>query len=928
MIGETLGNYKIIRKLGAGGMGEVYYAKDIRLGRYVALKVLLHELTADADRLRRFELEARATSALNHPNIVTIFEIGETDSFHYIVTEFIDGMTLRQYLAEQQLNLREMLGIAVQVASALAAAHALGYVHRDIKPENIMRRADGYIKVLDFGLTKLVPVSDEEVSDPNISTALNLNTDPGSVVGTVTYMSPEQLRGAKVDGRADIWSLGVVTYEMIAGRSPFGAASKSDMIAAILRADPPPLTRYSDVPDQLQRIVDRSLRKDREERYQSVKDLLIDLRDLQQDLELGARMDRIQISAEATDVISHSAPVPSVASEAKTERIDTNRQSERATSGVDYLLSEIKRHRVGATALGAVLGLFLVVGLLWLGFGLWSGAKPNSGPPKFSEIMTTSNVREAAISSDGKYVAAVVLDSGKQNVTIQQANNASDSRVVAGGDDEYRGLVFSRDGYLLYYLARGNQTQALYQVSVLGGGARKVLDNINTPVGLSPDGSQFAFVRRKEGKTHLMIANADGRAEKALAASPSGFNFGVFANINNGPVWSPDGKVIACPTMSSEGTFHMKVVAVSVEDGSVKPIGSRQWFLIGQLGWLKDGSALIMDAQEKMPPQSTPQIWILDYSGGQARNLTNDLSFYHGVSMTADTNTLITTRTIQTSQIWIVSDFERGNAEAIPASKNKGSGGLTWTSDGRIVYASTESGVQEIWNMEEDGSNSQQLTFDKHTNVEPAVPRLGLKRLVYASYATGQPHIWTMDSNGKNLKQITNGNYEDWPDCSPDGQWAIYHSSDSSGEHIWKVPMDGGQAALLTDKPARHPVFSPDGKQIACFIREEGSPWRLAVLSANGGQPQKTFEVPATVADQWPGPRWSGDGQALTYIVTRGGISNIWSQPLSGGPATQLTNFNQDQIFAFAWSPDGKKLACVRGANTKTVILINDFSKS
>jgi Tol biopolymer transport system component len=265
------------------------------------------------------------------------------------------------------------------------------------------------------------------------------------------------------------------------------------------------------------------------------------------------------------------------------------------------------------------------------------------------------------------------------------------------------------------------------------------------------------------------------------------------------------------------------------------------------------------------------------------------------------------------------------NVEELPASKNRGSGGLVWTPDGSIVYASNETGSMEIWTTNVNGSDTRQLTFDKHTCVEPAISQHDSRFIVFASYALGKPHIFRIDKNGNNLKQLTSGPYEDWPDLSPDGQWVIYHGSESSGDRIWKVPVDGGSPTLLTDKTAHHPIFSPDGKLIACYLREDGSTWQLAVLPVAEGPPLKTFSLPASVAEQWVGPRWTADGNAITYVLTRGGVSNIWIQPLSGEPARQLTDFDQDQIFAFAWSPDGKSLALVRGVNAKSVILMKDF---
>ena len=287
--GQSIGSYEIAALLGAGGMGEVYLAEDARLSRKVALKLLPGYFTKDSDRLRRFEQEARAASSLNHPNILTIYEIGQTDGHHFIATEFIDGVTLREHLTSTRMKVSEALDIAVQVGAALAAAHAAGIVHSDIKPENIMIRGDGYVKVLDFGLAKLTERETYQV-DAEAATRALVKTQPDLVMGTAQYMSPEQARGLNVDARTDIFSLGIVLYEMVAGRAPFDGATKSDALATILKEEEaPPLSRYApEVPAELEWIVKKALAKEREERYQVVKDLLIDLKNLNQELELQA----------------------------------------------------------------------------------------------------------------------------------------------------------------------------------------------------------------------------------------------------------------------------------------------------------------------------------------------------------------------------------------------------------------------------------------------------------------------------------------------------------------------------------------------------------------------------------------------------------------------------------------------------------------
>ncbi len=290
--GQVVGHYQVVAPLGKGGMGEVYLANDTKLDRKVALKLLPAEFTNRKDLLRRFIQEAKAASSLNHPNIITIHEIGQTDGVHFIATEFIDGQTLKQRMKRARLNFADVLDVSIQVASALEAAHAAGLVHRDIKPENIMQRPDGYVKVLDFGLAKLTEKSSQSKAlDSEVGTMLRGHTKPGTVLGTVDYMSPEQARGQVLDQRTDVFSLGIVLYEMAAGRMPFAAATSIDTLVSILEKEPPPLDE-PEIPAEFQRIISKALRKDREERYQTIKDLLIDLKTLKEELSFTQKLER------------------------------------------------------------------------------------------------------------------------------------------------------------------------------------------------------------------------------------------------------------------------------------------------------------------------------------------------------------------------------------------------------------------------------------------------------------------------------------------------------------------------------------------------------------------------------------------------------------------------------------------------------------
>jgi len=355
LVGKKLGRYQVLSLLGSGGMGEVYLAEDLQLKRQVALKLLPAELTAHRDRLRRFEQEARAASALNHPNIITIYEIGKQENLNFIVAEFIEGQTLRRLMSGTRMKLTVALDVATQVSSALAAAHAAGIVHRDLKPDNIMVRPDGLIKVLDFGLAKLTEPPTSSV-DHEAPTAVRVDTEIGTVMGTARYMSPEQARGLKVDARTDIFSLGVVFYEMLAGQAPFTGATTADTISVLLHKEPQALSTLSpDVPADLQHIISKALRKDREERYQTIKSLLTDLKTLKQELDFTARLER---SAPASNKGSATKSAQPTAEQATTQSAETQTSAARQTSSAEYLVESIAQHRI-AFASGLAL-LFLI----------------------------------------------------------------------------------------------------------------------------------------------------------------------------------------------------------------------------------------------------------------------------------------------------------------------------------------------------------------------------------------------------------------------------------------------------------------------------------------------------------------------------------------------------------------------------------------
>jgi serine/threonine protein kinase/Tfp pilus assembly protein PilF len=471
--GAKIGRYEIRSQIGAGGMGEVYLAHDTKLERTVALKILPANVAADRQRMQRFIREAKAASGLNHPNILTVHEIEQIDSVHLIATEFIDGETLRQLLNARRIEMEEALDISAQIASALSAAHAAGIIHRDIKPENIMRRSDGIVKVLDFGLAKLSERTGlEQAVDAEAPTAVLVQTEPGIVMGTAAYMSPEQARGKDVDARTDIFSLGAVIYEMLSGRAPFAGETAADIIGALIHKEPQPLSTLApNIPAELQHIVSKALRKDRDERYQTVKSLLVDLKTLKQELDFSARLER-SVSPESKDAATKNSAQAATANAAM-ENAGTRAVSARPTSTAEYMVSRIKQHKRSFAA-----GLtVLLIGAI--GFGYWYSNHRSSTATQIESIavlpfVNASGNNDVEYLSDGmseslinslsqlpnlsvKARSSVFRYKGKEVEPQQVAAELSvhailNGRLVQRGDDLalYLSLVDARNGNQLW----------------------------------------------------------------------------------------------------------------------------------------------------------------------------------------------------------------------------------------------------------------------------------------------------------------------------------------------------------------------------------------------------------------------------------------------------------------------------------------------
>ncbi len=490
-------------------------------------------------------------------------------------------------------------------------------------------------------------------------------------------------------------------------------------------------------------------------------------------------------------------------------------------------------------------------------------------------------------------------------------------QIVPPAEVQFWGLTFSNDSNYVYYVKNEKSSgpfNKLFQVPSLGGAPKKLMDHVDSAVTVSPDGRRLAFVRDqlKKGVTEVVLANADGNGEQVLATrkAPDRFESDLATRI----AWSPDGKTIACAARNADAEGrYFNVVGVSVANGTERLLTSRRWKFVGQVAWLSDGNGLVMTARD----ETSIQVWHLSYPDGEASRITNDLNRYGDVTLTADAKSLVTVQKNSVSNIWVAPKGDTGRARQVTSGTLDGNGGLSWTRDGRIVYGSVASGSPHIWIMDADGSNQRQLTHEGQ-NYRPTASSDG-RHIFFSSVRAGSENAWRMDLDGGNPEQLTDGKVNAHGYPTPDGRWVVYVSMDQGNATLWKAPVEGGQPVRLTDPTTNLPVVSPDGNQVACFYWDEAAtpPRGVMVLPFDGGPPTRRFNI--RVAGGFV-LRWSSDGYALLYIDNQ----NIWSQPLDRGKPLQLTDFQGDQIFNFAYSPDGKSLALARGRVTDDVVLIED----
>ncbi|HXK10498.1 MAG TPA: protein kinase [Vicinamibacteria bacterium] len=862
--GARLGPYEIVEQLGQGGMGVVFRARDTKLDREVAVKVLPKNLAEDPEALSRFEREAKAVATLSHPNILAIHDFGREEGTLYAAMELLEGETLRQRLHDGALPTRKALEIALEIAHGLGAAHDKGVVHRDLKPENVFLLETGQVKVLDFGLARMDPVQGPGGDVATVS----LSTEPGRVMGTVGYMAPEQVRGKAVDARADIFAFGAVLHEMLTGKRAFRGESPVETLNAILKEDPPSLSESAKtVSPALERIVRRCLEKRPEERFRTAHDLAI-----------------------ALDAISTSS----------------TRSFAGALPG-----EEGRRHgrlfeRGALLVAGAAIASAAILG--------WSRLFPpeTGGAAVFRWMSFSGRDSSPAVSPDGRTIAFTSDRDGQRRIWLKQVAGDAEAPLTTGPDDHPR---FSPDGMEILFTRRDDAGPSLYRAAVLGGEARRLLESANEG-DWAPDGKRVAFVRlaTEGGQTVTVVgtAAADGSEPREVAKVPGGMR---------APRWSPDGRqvaVVPVPGALLAGA-QQAVVLVGAEDGRVRSVAAPDPRRnVSAACWTARGELVYLQAESVVSAAGSTALLVRqDPATGRVASETWSPASALVLDTLGDGRVVFDTRSPRQNLREV--RLDDGSADGRWLSRGESTDRQpVYSPDGQwVAFSSNRGGGMNLWLVSTATGNLRRLT-DANVNWDPAFTGDG-KRLVWSSNRGGNFEIWMADADGSRPRQVTSdGSNAENPTPTRDGLWVVYSSGNPQKAGLWKIHPDGTGAVQLVKGRVSLPDVSPDGRLALYRVFSGRYPAILRVVRVEDGTTEP-FEIPVDAKRRTTvtlgRARWMPGGKAIAFVgQDDAGASGVYVQGFATGQDTtttrrKLSAFDPDVAAeSFGLSPDGSRL--------------------
>jgi Tol biopolymer transport system component len=876
-VGDRLGRFEIVGPLGAGGMGEVYRARDSQLLREVAIKVLPTAFSRDPDRRHRFEREARAAAALNHPNIVAVHDVGVHGPTAFIVTELLDGETLRQRMNGRSLSPRKAVEYATQIAGGLAAGHDRGIVHRDVKPDNLFITTDGRIKILDFGLAKIL---DSDAPDDGTATLIVDGVPLASVGGTAPYMSPEQACGRRTDSRSDIFSLGVVLYEMLAGYAPFRRRTAAETIAAILHDDPPDLATATAVPPGLDRIVRHCLEKAPEDRFQSARDLIFDLNNLAESTWTGT---------------------------AKPFRVS-------------------RPGFIGAVAAAAITVAGAVGFLAGQRVGRRIPLEEGSRPP-VHRLTQFAGIEDApAISPDRRQVAFTAGVGGRRQIFVRLLAGGSPVQLTSDSSDHEFPRWLPDANSLLYFSPAGpGQTQgAVWSIPALGGSPRRLIDSIGG-ADVSRSG-KLAYFRLVDGKVQLVTATAEGAERSVIARSNAGYNLN--------PRWSPDERWIAF--QRGDG-LRFDIFVIPRSGGEPRKLTDDRNVISG-LAWLPDSAGIIYASSRgsTVPYLPSLALWRVPLRDGVARQITPPDVWYEQPDVHRS-GLLAASAVRMHFDLW---QFPFGAAprqnvlHARQLTRQTGQV-LTPTAapDGDdIAFLSDSGGHGNLWIISTRTGQLRQITFEVDSSVTIGVPVWSPDGQSIA-FVSSKGHtgfdfgVWLVNRDGTNLRSIaTNGLGMAW---SPDGRWVYY--AESSAGALYKIPASGGARVRVRSEPARN-VVGVRGATLYYIVERpllDGRPeFEIRAATPEDGPSRALARIPASRVPGWQivNPALSPDGEWLAMPLTDGFTTNIWALSTRTGAWRQVTDFGDAATFIarrVSWSPDGKSVLAAVGEGDADIVVVD-----